>query len=129
MERERERESVNIKPSVRPRESSHYRPHGHGVDVLGPPDSPLTTHLSDEGLGTGPLGPRRAAPGPVERREREERINETITAAFVISHLMLREGIFLSVVNYCHMATPPFLPLKMTENGGEGMKINSARGV
>lgn len=53
----------------------------------------------------------------------------------MISHLMLREGIFLSVVNYCHMAMAPF-PLKMTENGarvrtegGEGTKINSTLGV
>lgn len=28
---------------------------------------------------------------------------------------MLREGIFLSVVNYCHMATTPFFP----ENDGD----------
>lgn len=53
----------------------------------------------------------------------------------MISHLMLREGVFLSVVNYCHMAVAPF-PLKMTENGGrvrmeggEGTKINSTLGV
>lgn len=50
----------------------------------------------------------------------------------MISHLMLREGIFLSVVNYCHMAQPPF-SLKMTrvrrDGGWEGMKINSTLGV
>lgn len=41
-------------------------------------------------------------------REQGWWINEKITAAFVISHLMLREGIFLSVVNYCHRVTAPF---------------------
>lgn len=47
---------------------------------------------------------------------------------------MLGEGIFLSVVNYCHMATAPFFP-EMTENGGRvrtevgGTKINSTPGV
>lgn len=40
---------------------------------------------------------------------------------------MLREGIFLSVVNYCHMATAPF-SLKMTENGGR-VRMEGGRGV
>lgn len=43
---------------------------------------------------------------------------------------MLGEGIFLSVVNYCHMATAPSsLKWQRMEVGGRGTKINSTPGV
>lgn len=47
---------------------------------------------------------------------------------------MLREGIFLSVVNYCHMTTAPFFPENDREwregkDGGGATKINSTLGV